>query len=162
MSRPRTKLKFRLNSKDVLVCVDRRALLIETIRSLGAKSARMGCLTGDCGACTVLLDGKLRKPCLILSVSADGGDIVTLEGSDSVIAEQVRQSFVAKKGFQCGYCTSGMILIAIDLLRTKLDVTETEIRHAISGNLCRCTGYDDIVSAIAHAAHALKKRREAS
>lgn len=155
-------VELRLDHHDVVARVDRRSLLIEAIRELGARSARIGCLTGDCGACTVLLDGRPIKSCLMLAVAADGREIVTLEGSASAIADAVRQAFIAEKGFQCGYCTSGMILIAIDLLEASADPAEADIRAAISGNLCRCTGYDAIVSAIAEAARQLKMTQAAS
>ncbi|GGC45433.1 (2Fe-2S)-binding protein [Chelatococcus reniformis] len=158
MSRPSIDLALRLDHRDVVAHVDGRALLIEAIRDLGARSARIGCLTGDCGACTVLLDGQPVKSCLVLAAAADGREVVTLEGSASAIAETVRRAFIAKKGFQCGYCTSGMILVAIDLLEAFATPTEADIRSAISGNLCRCTGYDDIVSAIADAAEQLSAK----
>ena len=118
----------------------------------GAKGARIGCLTGDCGACSVELDGRIAKSCLVLAASVDGSEIVTIEGSRDAIAVAMREAFTAHRGFQCGYCTSGMIMVAIDLLRRNPNPTEAEIRLAISGNLCRCTGYDDIVKAIAGAA----------
>ena len=148
----------RLNGKPVEAEIDPRALLIEAVRDCGAKGARIGCLTGDCGACSLELDGRLVKSCLVLAVSAEGSDIVTIEGSRHAIARELQAAFVACNGFQCGYCTSGMIMVAIDLLRANASPTEAEIRHAISGNLCRCTGYEDIVRAVGQAADALRDK----
>jgi aerobic carbon-monoxide dehydrogenase small subunit len=150
------RLRIYLNGKSVEADIDPRALLIEAVRDCGTKSARIGCLTGDCGACSLELDGRLVKSCLVLAVSAEGSEIVTIEGSRHAIGRELQDAFVACNGFQCGYCTSGMIMVAIDLLRSNPSPTEAEIRHAISGNLCRCTGYEDIVRAIGQAAKAIR------
>ncbi|MCA6100543.1 (2Fe-2S)-binding protein [Bradyrhizobium australafricanum] len=147
-----------LNGKPVEAEIDSRALLIEAVRDCGARGARIGCLTGDCGACSIVLDGRLVKSCLVLAVSAEGSDIVTIEGSRHAIADELRDAFVACSGFQCGYCTSGMIMVAIDLLQANPSPTEADIRRAVSGNLCRCTGYEDIVRAIGQAAEALRNK----
>jgi carbon-monoxide dehydrogenase small subunit len=147
-----------VNGRPHATAIDPRSLLIETIRDLGATGARIGCLTGDCGACTVLLDERLTKSCLVLAVSAAGGSVTTIEGERSSTAACLQEAFIANKAFQCGYCTSGMIMTAIDLLRKNPEPDEAEIRHAISGNLCRCTGYDDIVGAIADAAKKLQAK----
>ncbi|MGY3591386.1 aerobic-type carbon monoxide dehydrogenase small subunit (CoxS/CutS family) [Bradyrhizobium sp. USDA 4341] len=153
MTSTRTKrLCMRLNGRSVEAELDPRALLIEAVRELGAKGARVGCLTGDCGACSLELDGRLVKSCLVLAVSAEDSDIVTIEGSRDVITRELQHAFVACNGFQCGFCTSGMIMVAVDLLRSNPSPTEAEIRSAISGNLCRCTGYENIVSAVVRAA----------
>jgi len=151
-------LCLRLDGRAVEVTIDPRALLVEVVRDLGAKGVRVGCLTGDCGACSLELDGRLVKSCLVLAASADGSDIVTVAGSRHEIAVALQHAFVANNGFQCGYCTSGMIMAAIDLLRVNAAPDEAEIRHAISGNLCRCTGYEDIVRAIGQAAEAFRGR----
>jgi aerobic carbon-monoxide dehydrogenase small subunit len=150
------RLCVRLNAESIEAEIDPRALLIEAVRELGAKGARIGCLTGDCGACSLEQDGRLVKSCLVLAVSAEGSDIVTIEGSRHAIARELQDAFVACNGFQCGFCTSGMIMVAIDLLRANASPTEAEIRRAISGNLCRCTGYEDIVRAIGLAAETLR------
>ena len=150
-------LNLRLNGRSVETEIDPRALLIEVIRDAGAKGARVGCLTGDCGACSVELDGRIAKSCLVLAVSVDGSEVVTIEGNDDTVATAMREAFKSHKGFQCGYCTSGMIMVATDLLRSNPHPTEAEIRHAISGNLCRCTGYEDIIKAIAGAAMQLQR-----
>lgn len=138
--------------------IDGRMLLVEALRdALRLKGTRIGCLTGDCGACTIEFNGELRKSCLMLAQSADGAEIRTIECRDEVV-DALRAAFVERNGFQCGYCTSGMLMAAADLLQRNASPTTDEIRHAISGNLCRCTGYDSIVSAIATAATGLKSR----
>ena len=147
-----------VNGRSHAATIDPRSLLIETIRDLGATDARIGCLTGDCGVCTVLLDGRLTKSCLVLAVSAAGGNVTTIKGSGSSTAACLQEAFIANKAFQCGYCTSGMIMTAIDLLQKNPEPDEADIRHAISGNLCRCTGYDDIVGAIEDAAKKLRAK----
>jgi carbon-monoxide dehydrogenase small subunit len=132
------------------VDVDERTLLVEMIRSdLDLTGTHIGCLTGDCGACTVRVDGKLEKACLSLAVAHDGAVITTIEGT-AVDGElhPVQRAFWEEHGFQCGYCLPGMVLSAVDLLQTTLEPTEAEIREAIDGNLCRCTGYVNIVKAI--------------
>lgn len=146
------ELRVTLNGSLRQAVVDSRSLLVEFIRELGATGTRIGCLTGDCGACTIIVDGRPVKSCLVLAVSAGGSCITTIEGCDDHIAASLKEGFIAEKGFQCGYCTSGMIMVALDFLASNSNPTETEIRQAISGNLCRCTGYDDIVNAIASAA----------
>jgi aerobic-type carbon monoxide dehydrogenase small subunit (CoxS/CutS family) len=152
------QLCIRLNGQPAEAAIDPRALLIEAVRELGAKGARIGCLTGDCGACSIELDGRLVKSCLVLAVSAAGCEIVTIEGSQDAIARAIQEGFRTCGGFQCGFCTSGMIMVAIDLLRRNPDPTEADIRSAISGNLCRCTGYEGIVKAIDSAAKALGEK----
>jgi carbon-monoxide dehydrogenase small subunit len=152
------QLCVRLNGKTAEATIDPRALLIEAVRELGAKGARIGCLTGDCGACSIELDGRLVKSCLVLAVSAAGCEIVTIEGSQDAIARAIQEGFRTCGGFQCGFCTSGMIMVAIDLMRRNPDPTEADIRSAISGNLCRCTGYEDIVKSIDSAAKALREK----
>lgn len=141
-----------LNGESRSVAADPRLLLIELIRDqLDAKGARVGCLTGDCGACSVLLDGEVRKACLVLAASIDGNDVRTIEGLEHIGA--LLRAFVSHNAFQCGFCTSGMLVVAADLLARNPSPTRDEIRHAISGNLCRCTAYEPIVEAIHSAAH---------
>lgn len=132
--------------------IDSRLLLAELVREpLRAMGTRIGCLTGDCGACTVELDGKVTKSCLVLAVSAHGRDVRTIEGVEG--ARAVQQAFIRHNAFQCGYCTAGMVMVAVDLLRYQPRPDREAIRKAISGNLCRCTGYENIVEAIHSAAH---------
>ena len=148
------RIDLTLNGTPRSVTFDSRLLLVELIREpLQAMGTRIGCLTGDCGACTVMMDGKVTKSCLILAVAADGADLRTIEGL--VEPEAVQQAFIRHNAFQCGYCTAGMIVVATDLLQRNAKPNRTEIREAISGNLCRCTGYENIVEAIHDAAHGL-------
>jgi len=152
------KLSFKLNGEDRICEADSRWLLVEAIRQLDAAGTRVGCLTGDCGACTIMMDGAPVKSCLVLAVSADGASLTTIEGTSGQAADAVKTAFVARNGFQCGYCTSGMVILATEFLSRKRDPSEAEIREAIAGNLCRCTGYDDIVAAIGDAARALQEQ----
>ena len=145
------QLRCRLNGAELDRSIDPRLLLLELVRNVAdLKGTRMGCLTGDCGACTVLLDGRVVKSCLVLAVSVEGRDVATIEGVGGLDA--IQDAFVAENGFQCGYCTTGMVLTAAELLRTNPLPSDAEIRHALIGNLCRCTGYDSIVAAIRRAA----------
>ncbi|GAB5100700.1 (2Fe-2S)-binding protein [Caballeronia sp. HLA56] len=146
------QVRLTLNGEPRFADVDSRLLLVEVIRdALDAKGTRVGCLTGDCGACTVLIDGKVRKACLVLAASISGNDVHTIEGIEGI--EPLKEAFIAENGFQCGFCTSGMIVAAADLLKQNPLPSHEEIRRAISGNLCRCTGYESIVNAVYRAAH---------
>jgi carbon-monoxide dehydrogenase small subunit len=120
----------------------------------------VGCDTSQCGACTVLIDGRSAKSCTILAVQADGSDITTIEGlAANGELHPVQQGFWEEHGLQCGYCTPGMILSAVNLLKETPAPTEQQIREGIAGNFCRCTGYQHIVNAIQHAAATLGGRR---
>ena len=144
-------LRCRLNDEELEREMDPRLLLLDLVRNVAdLKGTRMGCLTGDCGACTVLLDGKVVKSCLVLALSAEGREIVTIEGADGLSA--IQDAFVAGNGFQCGDCTTGMVLTAAELLRANRHPNDAETRHALIGNLCRCTGHESIVAAIRRAA----------
>ncbi|GJD52160.1 Carbon monoxide dehydrogenase small chain [Methylobacterium crusticola] len=133
--------------------IDPRLLLVEAVRDVaGLKGTRVGCLTGDCGACTVRIDGAVVKSCLVLALSVEDRAITTIEGAGDLT--EIQHAFVAENGFQCGFCTTGMVLTAAELLRDNPRPSEAEIRRAISGNLCRCTGYDGIVAAVRRAAEA--------
>lgn len=130
-------------------------LLVELLRDqLDLKSCHAGCISGDCGACTVLLDGIAAKSCLSLAVAMEGRNITTLEGDDTPLMRRLQSAFIAHNAFQCGFCTAGMLIAAADLLRRSPSPTEVEIRWAIGGNLCRCTGYEPIIRAIHVAAGA--------
>ncbi|SAL51240.1 2Fe-2S iron-sulfur cluster binding domain-containing protein [Caballeronia cordobensis] len=146
------QVRLALNGEPRVADVDSRLLLVELIRdALDAKGTRVGCLTGDCGACTVLVDGEVKKSCLVLAASISGNDVRTIEGIEGI--ETLKEAFIAENGFQCGFCTSGMIVAAADLLKHNPLPSHEEIRRAISGNLCRCTGYEAIVNAVYRAAH---------
>jgi aerobic carbon-monoxide dehydrogenase small subunit len=141
------KVEITLNGEARTVNVSPKALLVDTLRnSLDKKGTRIGCLTGDCGACTVILNGQATKSCLKLAGQANHADVTTIEGLHD--ATLLQAAFVECKAFQCGYCTSGMVVVAWDFMRRNRHATRDEIRRAISGNLCRCTGYDSIVDAI--------------
>lgn len=155
------QINVTLNGVERSASLDGRLLLVELIRdSLKSMGTRAGCHTGDCGACTVLLDGKVAKSCLVLAASVNGRSITTIEGLNNVKALQ--DAFISHNGFQCGYCTSGMIVVAADLLKNNPLPTKHDIRKAISGNLCRCTGYETIVDAIYLAAHGRDEEMDAA
>jgi carbon-monoxide dehydrogenase small subunit len=141
--------------------VEPRLLLVHYLRDvLGLTGTHIGCETGVCGACTVLLNGQAVKSCMLFAVQVDGQEITTIEGlaSDGQL-HPVQQGFWEKHGLQCGYCTPGMILAAVQLLQRNPNPTEEEIRHALVGNLCRCTGYQQIVEAIQWAAEKMREGR---
>jgi carbon-monoxide dehydrogenase small subunit len=134
--------------------VDERELLVYHLReSLGLTGTHVGCVIGECGACSVLLDGELVKSCLVLAVQADGRDVTSIEGLGKLDAlSPVQEAFVEEYGFQCGYCTPGMVLASQALLARNPDPSDLEIREALAGNLCMCTGYMQIVEAVRSAA----------
>lgn len=144
------RLTLTINGEKRAADADPRMLLVDALRdAFGVTGPKIGCLTGDCGACTVSLDGQIIKSCLRLAVSADGADVRTLEGlTQNGELSPLQQAFWDNHAFQCGYCLSGMLFAAEDLLSRDPDPSEDAIRAAISGNLCRCTGYDAIVAAI--------------
>ena len=127
-----------------------RITLLELLRDgLGLTGSKEGCGDGNCGACTVLLDGRPVNSCLVLAVEAEGGDVVTIEGlaRDGVL-HPLQQAFIDHGGLQCGFCTPGLVMVAYALLRDNPHPTEHQVRMAIAGNLCRCTGYDKVVRAV--------------
>jgi carbon-monoxide dehydrogenase small subunit len=131
-----------------------RLLLVHYLReTLGLTGTNIGCDTSQCGACTVLIDGKAVKSCTMLAVQADGASITTIEGlAKNGQLHPVQEAFRDKHGLQCGFCTPGMVLTACHLLETNKKPSDGEIRHALEGNLCRCTGYQNIVAAVKDAA----------
>lgn len=141
--------------------VESRLLLVHFIREeVGLTGTHIGCDTTSCGACTVLLDGVPVKSCTVFAVAADGAAITTVEGLANGDLHPVQQGFREKHGLQCGFCTPGMMLTAKALLEENPDPTEEDIRWGISGNLCRCTGYVNIVKAVQHAAAAMKEKSD--
>jgi carbon-monoxide dehydrogenase small subunit len=135
--------------------VEPRMLLVHYLREvLGKTGTPVGCDTSNCGACTVLMDGRSVKSCAVLSVQADGADITTIEGLADGELHPVQRAFHTEHALQCGYCTPGMIIAATDLLRDNPHPTDEEIRDGLEGNLCRCTGYENIVRAVRRAAEA--------
>lgn len=145
-----------VNGASHSVDVEPRALLAQVLRDdLNLTGTHIGCDTSQCGACTVHLNGKATKSCTVLAVQAEGAEITTIEGIGSPGAlHPLQNAFWEKHGLQCGFCTPGMIMSAADLLASNPSPTEEQIRHAIEGNLCRCTGYQNIVAAIKSAASA--------
>jgi aerobic carbon-monoxide dehydrogenase small subunit len=155
------KIQVTLNGKKTELEVPSHRLLLDLLRDeIGLTGTKEGCGTGDCGACTVLLNGKPVNSCLIFSGELDGADIVTIEGLKiGPELHPVQRAFVQDGGVQCGYCTSGMLMMSKALLDENPDPSEDDIRFAISGNLCRCTGYAKIVKAVQDAARELRARR---
>lgn len=144
-----TRITLKLNGELRTVEVEPGDILLDVLRERFAiKSPKIGCERGDCGSCTVLLDGKSVRSCLILAIEADGCEIVTLEGLCRERLTALQESFLAHNSFQCGYCAPGVTLAATELLQKNPQPTEEEIKEAISGNLCRCTGYESIITAI--------------
>jgi aerobic carbon-monoxide dehydrogenase small subunit len=144
------KIKFRVNGKKIELEVPTNRLLIDCLRyDLGLTGTKEGCSVGVCGACTVLMDGEMVSSCLALAVFADGHDITTVEGlAKNGELHPVQKSFIQYGGFQCGICTPGFLVAAKALLDKNPDPSEHEIRHWLEGNLCRCTGYHNIVRAV--------------
>ncbi|MDH6709088.1 carbon-monoxide dehydrogenase small subunit [Kitasatospora sp. MAA19] len=144
--------------------VEPRLLLVQYLRDrLGLTGTTIGCDTANCGACTVDLDGLSVKSCSVLAVQADGGEVTTIEGlAQGTELHPLQRSFHEQHALQCGYCTPGMIMAARDLLRHNPDPRPEEIRHALRGNLCRCTGYQNIVQAVLAAAAELEAGRGAA
>jgi carbon-monoxide dehydrogenase small subunit len=134
--------------------VEARTLLVHLLRNdFGLTGTHTGCETGQCGACTVHLNGEAVKSCMVLAAQADGQEVTTIEGvAPNGTLHPVQDSFWTEHGLQCGYCTPGVIMSTLNLLEESPDPTEEEIRHALEGNICRCTGYQGIVNAIKDAA----------
>jgi carbon-monoxide dehydrogenase small subunit len=140
-----------------------RLLLVHYLRDiLGLTGTHVGCETSQCGACTVLLNGLSVKSCTVLAVQADGGEVTTVEGlaTDGVL-HPLQQGFWEKHGLQCGYCTPGMLMSSLNLLQRNPNPTDDEIRHGLEGNLCRCTGYQNIVAAVRWAAEEMQGQHAA-
>lgn len=151
---------FILNGKNVRVDVEADEVLVDTLREkLMLTGTKKGCGTGDCGTCTVLLDGEAVRSCILLTAMVEGRKVTTIEGVGSVgNLHPVQQAFIDASAVQCGFCTPGMVLTSIALLDKNPDPTEEEIRTALSGNLCRCTGYEKIVKAVRLAAERMAKK----
>ena len=147
-----------VNGEHREVDVEPRRLLVELLREdFNLTGTHVGCDTSQCGACTVHVDGHAVKSCTMLAVQADGASVTTIEGlADGATLHPIQNAFWEKHGLQCGFCTPGMIMAAADLIRRDADPTDDEIRHAIAGNICRCTGYHNIVVAIREAARVMR------
>lgn len=144
-------IHMKVNGKQVELGVDDRECLTDTLRNrLGLTSVKKGCEAGECGACTVLIDGKATNSCIYLSMWAEGREIVTVEGikGENGNLHPVQQAFVDEAAIQCGFCTPGLILTAIEIVGSGKKYTRDELRKLISGHLCRCTGYENILNAV--------------
>ena len=151
-------VSFRLNGQQADVLVEPRDLLIHTIREqLNLTGSHIGCETSHCGSCTVDIDGQSVKACTLLSVQAQDAEVLTVEGlASNGELHPIQEGFMQEHGLQCGYCTPGMLIRAYRLLQENPNPTEEEIRYGMAGNLCRCTGYQNIIKAVQYAAEKMQ------
>ena len=158
----KNKISLQINGAERRFEVEPRLLLVHLLRdAAGLTGTHVGCDTSTCGACTVMLDGAAVKSCTVLAVQADAADVLTIEGlAQGEKLHPIQEAFWEWHGLQCGFCTPGMILSAYQLLKRNPKPTEIEIRHAIDGNLCRCTGYQHIVDAVQFAAKRMKGKAQ--
>ena len=155
------EIAIRLNGEVRRAAVAPNETLLDVLRGkFGVKTPKEGCGRGDCGACTVLLDGKAVRSCLILAIEVDGQSVVTLEGVGKDKPTALQKAFVKNNVFQCGFCAPGMILSSAALLAEKPQPTEHEVREALAGNLCRCTGYEPIVQTVLEVAKKSAKKKK--
>lgn len=147
-------ISIRINGVEHSHDVEPRMMLSQYLREvLDLTGTHIGCDTSGCGACTITLDGDAVKSCTLLAVQADGCEITTIEGmANGSEMHPIQEAFKENHGLQCGFCTPGMVMIAVDILKNNPNPTEEEIRHGLEGNFCRCTGYHNIVKSIQHAA----------
>jgi|SRR3989339_764500 len=157
-----TAMQLVLNGELRSVTVEPAELLVDVLRDrLGVKSPKIGCGRGECGTCTVLLDGKPVRSCLILAVEVDGHEVVTLEGlNQDAATSRLQRSLVEANAFQCGFCAPGMVVSATELLRREPHPGEQEVREVLAGHLCRCTGYEPIIEGILATANKAGKNDE--
>jgi carbon-monoxide dehydrogenase small subunit len=160
-SEPGLNIKLQVNGQPVHAQVSVRQHLGDFLReSQGFKGTHIGCEHGVCGACTVRVDGRAVRSCLTLAVQADAAQVFTIEGlSDDPVVRALQDSFVRCHAMQCGFCTAGMLLTAAELLQTQHEPSREEVREYLSGNYCRCTGYESIVNAVMDAAQTLRMAR---
>jgi aerobic carbon-monoxide dehydrogenase small subunit len=151
------KVTAKVNGAERAGTAEPRTLLVNFIREeLGLTGTHIGCDTGHCGACTIMMDGKTVKSCMVLDVQAQGSEILTVEGlADGDKLHTIQKAFSRNHGLQCGYCTPGLLMSALFLLRRNPNPTEEEIRRGIEGNLCRCTGYVNVVRSVRAAAQSM-------
>ena len=145
-----TAISLTVNQKAVTADVEPRTLLVELLRErLGLTGTHVGCDTSQCGACTVLVDGKSVKSCTMLAVEADGAEVTTIEGlAKNGELHPMQRAFNEHHGLQCGFCTPGMVISSVDLLKRNRQPSEAQVREWLEGNICRCTGYHNIVKAV--------------
>jgi carbon-monoxide dehydrogenase small subunit len=145
----KTTITLDVNGEEWTIDVSPNETLLEVLRDrLGIKSPKVGCERGDCGSCTVILDGRTVRSCLVLAVEADGCGVLTVEGLSRDGLTELQKAFVDRNAFQCGFCAPGVVLTASELLAKNPHPTESEVKEALAGNLCRCTGYTPIVDAV--------------
>lgn len=158
------QIQVKVNGRSRQAEVEPRLLLVHFLReTLGLTGTHIGCETSICGACTVLLNGDAAKSCTVLAVQADGCEVTTIEGlAENGTLHPIQQAFWEEHGLQCGYCTPGMILGVHQLLQRNPDPDDTEIRQALEGNLCRCTGYQHIVNAVRNAVPKMRQQAAAT
>ncbi|MGB0387507.1 MAG: (2Fe-2S)-binding protein [Ardenticatenaceae bacterium] len=152
------QVSLTVNNKSYSKDVEPRTLLVDHIREeLGLTGTNIGCDTSQCGACTIHMNGMAVKSCTLLAVQAEGADVTTIEGlATNGQLHPMQQAFWDKHGLQCGYCTPGMIMSAVKLVENSDSLSEADVRHGLEGNLCRCTGYHNIVRAVLSAAEVMK------
>jgi len=152
-----TRISVTVDGVDAVDEVEPRTLLVQYLReNRGRTGTPVGCDTSNCGACTVLVDGRAVKSCAMLAVQADGAEVTTIQGLSDGELHPVQRAFHERHALQCGYCTPGMIMAAVDLLGEVDDPTEQQVREGLEGNLCRCTGYQNIVTAVQDAAATMR------
>jgi len=153
------RIALRVNGEDRTADVEARESLADCLREhLGLTGSHLGCEHGVCGACTVIVDGRTARGCLMLAVEADGSDVTTVEGvATGVVLHPIQQAFMEEHGLQCGFCTPGFVMTLYQLFRESPDADEAEIREHLGGNLCRCTGYQNILVAALKAAGRLRE-----
>lgn len=156
----KVKVSMIVNGEKVERVVQTRMLLVDFIRrELRLTGTHVGCDTSSCGACAVLMNGRAVKSCTILAVQAEGKEIVTIEGLSKGGIHPIQKAFVEKQGLQCGYCTPGMIISSYQLLSNNPNPSDEEIRKALSGNLCRCTGYKTIIDSVKYASKLMRTEK---
>ena len=161
---PKTHITFTLNGQQVETLVEPRELLIHVIREqLQQTGSHIGCETSHCGACTVDINGESVKSCTLLAVQAQGAEVLTVEGlAQAGELHAIQEGFMQQHGLQCGFCTPGMMMRAYRLLQENPNPSEEEIRYGMAGNLCRCTGYQNIIKAVQYAAAKLQAEEQAA
>lgn len=157
-----TAVTLRVNGETKTALAEPRTLLSDFLRhGLGLTGTHVGCEQGVCGACTIRIDGSVARACLIFAVAVDGAEIETVEGmADASALHPIQEAFRQEHGLQCGFCTPGLLLTVQDLLKRNADPSDSEIRDYLSGNVCRCTGYQGIVAAVKRAAQTLRSAPE--